>query len=129
MPAAYPAEAVHQITASVHPAKPWQERLGLLAPFLAAGSRRFVTDWQWLDAAEAQALVASLPADIDRIVVFRLYLHDIAQSLAAAYPLSSVVIDIDDWNPQPVDRSRWRCFACAGTTRPCECCRGQSSTP
>lgn len=96
IPVDYPAAAVHHITSDVHPGHPWPQRIGLVAPFLAAGSRRFVTDWQWLDADKAEALSASLPAAVDRIVVFRLYLHDVAQSLARAYPSASVAIDVDD---------------------------------
>lgn len=98
LPADYPAEAIRAIGAAVASGGRWQRLLTLLLPFTALVSRRGVVDWLTGNSVVLQRLTAELDAQpVARIVVFRLYLHDVAQSLAARFPHARLELDLDDY--------------------------------
>lgn len=98
LPAEYPAEAFWPLEDSVSPTRRYGRLAGLLLPGLAALSARFVTDWQqWNSTALPDALDARLAGEtVQRIVVFRLYLQGLGETLAARYPTAECELDLDD---------------------------------
>jgi glycosyltransferase involved in cell wall biosynthesis len=96
LPADYPAEALWWL--ALKPSPPACRAAGLLLPPLAACSRRFVRDWQHLpnDGLPADLARHLAGQHVARLVVFRLYLHDVAQSLARLTPNARCELDMDD---------------------------------
>jgi len=93
----YPAEAVLAIGAAIVPARRYELLLTMLFPFSVLWSRRGVIGWLPCNAAVLQALTASLDGQpVERIVVFRLYLHDVARTLTARFPQARTELDLDD---------------------------------
>lgn len=71
----------------------WRRAAALLLPFLALRPG-FATDWPQIDDEDFDRAVAD--HNPDRIVVFRLYLHDIATAAARRFPDARLEIDLDD---------------------------------
>lgn len=87
--------------ADVRPPARWQRRLGWLAPSLGAHCPGLVAHWQ-RPAAPAPALSAMATSfggrRVARLVVFRLYLHSVAQWLRARVAVERAELDLDDWD-------------------------------
>lgn len=98
LPADYPAEVLWPLAERLSTNRRFFRLGGLLLPLLAAGSRRFVSDWQrWQSTAQLDALAEHWAGEtVARIVVFRLYLHDLGEALAARYPKACCDLDLDD---------------------------------
>jgi len=95
-PADYPAASVFSVSGAMA-THGWRRWLGLALPLLAALSRRFVSDWRWPAPSSAQQLGSQLgDAAVTRIIVFRLYLHEIANLVSSRYPGASLELDMDD---------------------------------
>lgn len=93
----YPAEAIWAIGAAIAPVGRWQRLLAMLFPLLGLCWRGGVVDWLDCQPKALQALTAGLVGQpVQRIVVFRLYLHDIAEALATLFPQARVDMDLDD---------------------------------
>ncbi len=95
IPASYPAR-VWRVASSAPNAR-GARALGQLLPFLVVYSRRFGTGWVSGDPNQIDEFVVDLAgAKIDRIVVFRLFLHDVGQALSKALPTATLEMDCDD---------------------------------
>jgi len=95
-PVDYPAASVFSISGAMV-TDGWRRSLGLALPLLASLSRRFVSDWWWPAPSSSQHLATQLgDAAVTRIIVFRLYLHEIAHLVSARYPGASLELDMDD---------------------------------
>lgn len=98
VPPDYPAEAVWPLDRALAWPARFDRTLGLLLPILAPVSHRFVSDWPALrtpavlDRLEAQ--IGNRP--VERIVVYRLYLHAIARAVARRFPGARLDLDMDD---------------------------------
>ena len=73
--------------------------IGLLFPFLSLWFRGFVADWV-MPAQSVQVLeeLSSCIGEesVKRIVVYRLYLHDVALAIAERFPDAVMDLDLDD---------------------------------
>lgn len=98
VPREYPAERIWPLGVATTPTRGFCRVFGLLLPILVRYSRRFVTDWQQPGLPESlEQLTNALAAEpIRRIVVFRLYLHDIGEFLSRGFPAATVELDLDD---------------------------------
>ncbi|WP_313514284.1 glycosyltransferase [Pseudomonas sp.] len=98
LPSDYPAETLWPLADSVSITRRLQRLCGLLLPLLALVSTRFVSDWQrWNSSTSLDALEARLAGEaVQRIVVFRLYLQGLGQTLAARFPTAEYDLDLDD---------------------------------
>lgn len=98
IPLDYPAERIWPLRSATAPTRGGYRLLGLWLPFLARYSRRFVTDWQQPTSVTALDLLVSHLAEkpVRRIVVFRMYLHDIGEFLSRRFPATAVDLDLDD---------------------------------
>ncbi|ABM32647.1 glycosyltransferase [Paracidovorax citrulli] len=87
--------------ADLRPAAPWARRLGWLVPALGARWPALVAHWQ-VPREQAQALSAMAAAigdrPVARLVVFRLYLHGVAEWLRARLHVQRAELDLDDWD-------------------------------
>lgn len=94
----YPAETVLPIAPAIVTAGRRRLLLTVLFPFSVLFYRRGVIDWLPCEPATLHALTASLDGQpVQRIVVFRLYLHDVAQLLVQRFPLARTELDLDDF--------------------------------
>lgn len=98
LPTEYPAEALWSLAEAASSTRRSHRLIGLLAPFLALFTRRFVIDWQrWNSTSLLEALGTHLAGEtVQRIVVFRLYLQDLGPALATRYPRATCELDLDD---------------------------------
>ncbi len=97
-PAGYPAASVRSLSGLVRlPSRP-ERMAGALFPPLALLSHRFVLDWQ-ISRFEEPELAADA-GQVQRIVVFRVYLHDVAKSLFTRHPDATRILDMDDVESQ-----------------------------
>lgn len=85
-----PAATVHFLGATLAYPRPWQQVLGLVLPVIVPAWPTLAFDWP-----RPTALPAIAPP-IARIVVFRLYLHNVALALAACCPEATLELDVDD---------------------------------
>ena len=94
----YPAAKIWTLSAAPPASGRWQRAAGLILPGLALVSRRFVLDWHRPTSSTLlQALSASLSGGtVERIIVFRLYLHDVGLTLSCQFPAASLELDCDD---------------------------------
>lgn len=93
----YPAESVMAIGAATAPVGRWQRLLALLFPLVGLYKRGGVVDWLDCLPDALHRLTVSLESQpVQRIVVFRLYLHDFAQAFAARFPEARLDLDMDD---------------------------------
>lgn len=114
-PAANPcprAASVRFVEAHVPRRTLWRRRLALALPPLAL-CPGFATDW--LQTASGSDHLDALP-EPERIVVFRLYLHDIARAVMARFPGARIEIDLDDSEAR-TRMSVARCLARLGRLR------------
>ena len=86
----YPAASVYFIGANVPHGTRWRRRLTMLFPFLLL-LRGFGTDW--LQIQEPGNVPDREP---DLVLVFRLYLHDVARAILCRFPGARTEIDLDD---------------------------------
>ncbi len=100
--------------ADLRPAAPWPRRLGWLLPGLGTRWPATVAHWQ-MPAARAPALSGLAAAiggrRVARLVVFRLYLHGVAEWLRARLPVERAEMDLDDWDSATLDSAagaQWR---------------------
>lgn len=98
IPRDYPAERIWPLGQATVPTRGFYRVFGLLLPVLVRCSRRFVTDWQQpVSMAALDDLASQLAAvPVRRIVVFRLYLHDIGVALSRRFPAAALDLDMDD---------------------------------
>ena len=98
IPENYPAEAVWAIGAKLSAPK-FLRAIGLLLPFLSPWFRNTVIDWFELPRAapilyELETCLAR--ESVRRIVVFRLYMHNIALEVSGRFPEAVMDLDMDD---------------------------------
>jgi hypothetical protein len=67
-----------------------QQLLGLALPAIVPARPALAFDWP------RPAALPAIPPPVARIVVFRLYLHHVAQALAARFPAATLELDMDD---------------------------------
>ena len=89
-PDRYPAVGVRPV--AVRTPNPLERWAGIGLPALATLSPRFVYDWSFLSPSEDLAI----DGRVDRIVVFRCYLHGVAQQLFRRFPQAKRTLDMDD---------------------------------
>lgn len=98
LPPDYPAFSLRSLAPGLIPIKPWLKRLGVACPFMAVISRRTVAEWalplKHLTDLPEIADLARL--SVQRVVVFRLYLHDVAAALSPLWPTATTELDLDD---------------------------------
>lgn len=112
LPPHYPAAQVRAVGDFTETRRRFRKLLGLLCPAAALLSRRFVLDWQ----VPAAGFVAAAGGDlagtaVARIVVFRLYLHDLGLALSRRFPAAAPELDLDDLESETrrsVAASLWR---------------------
>jgi glycosyltransferase involved in cell wall biosynthesis len=99
IPKDYPAEQVWHLATSVAAASRTGRTIGLLCPPLCLAYHRFVFDWRRLaNQSLLEDCVRSLRTQsVIKVVVFRLYLHDIAQALINHLPSATAELDMDDF--------------------------------
>lgn len=85
----------------LEPPAPWARRLGWLLPALGARRPGLVAHWL-LPRAHAPGLAAMAQAigarPVARLVVFRLYLHGVADRLRGLLAVQRAELDLDDWD-------------------------------
>ncbi|MCQ4296213.1 glycosyltransferase family 4 protein [Pseudomonas stutzeri] len=98
IPLDYPAERIWPLRSATAPTRGVYRLVGLWLPFLARYSRRLVTDWQQPTSVTALDFLVSHLAEepVRRIVVFRLYLHEIGEVLSRRFPAAAIDLDLDD---------------------------------
>jgi glycosyltransferase involved in cell wall biosynthesis len=99
LPEDYPARAVWPIGQGLEKTAGLFRLAGWLCPFLALFTRRVVTDWRRCVSPDASldALRAHLNGlPVRRVVVFRLYLHDVGRAVNARIPCDRLDLDMDD---------------------------------
>lgn len=101
----YPAAGVHHVKTTRAPGSRLGRMLKMLAPPCCLLSRRGVADWQHLTPELEAELSSFRLADgaVTRIIVFRFYLHDLAQALSKRWPQARMELDMDDLE----SRTRW----------------------
>lgn len=96
MPADYPAASVLPLQAMIRPPSLRQRLLGVLCPPVTLLSRRFMLDWSMPRHESVGTELIDDTAPVQRIVVFRAYLHDIASELFKRFPDAERTLDMDD---------------------------------
>ena len=98
LPADYPAEVVWPLPRTARRPSRWLRALGYLLPPLCLLQRRTVAEWRSPRGGRGleQALDRLAQAPVERIVVFRLYLHDLAEVVAQRCPQARLELDMDD---------------------------------
>ncbi|MDP4590911.1 MAG: hypothetical protein NWS57_07460, partial [Burkholderiaceae bacterium] len=98
IPKDYPAEQVWHIATREAAATRTGRTMGLLCPPLCLPYHRFVLDWQLpANQSKLEDCVKSLRAQpVTQVVVFRLYMHDLAQVLIDSFPSAMAELDMDD---------------------------------
>lgn len=92
----YPATTVRSIAAQLRPPSPTERKLGLLLPFLTPLSRHLVLDWLIPHDGWPDRSAVPEGETVERIVVFRAYLHEVAARLFDLYPDAARTLDMDD---------------------------------
>ncbi len=101
LPPHYPAAKVRALGDVTRSTARWRRLTGLLFPPAALISRRFVLDWQVPAAGFAAAAGEGVAwSAVDRIVVFRLYLHDLGLCLSRLAAAAGMELDLDDLESQ-----------------------------
>ncbi|MFM2275388.1 MAG: hypothetical protein RL211_1260 [Pseudomonadota bacterium] len=98
LPKADPATGVWTVAATTAVTSRGRRALGLLFPPLCLLSRRYLADWVHLAGGDiSDDLGNELGREpVERVVVFRLYLHDVALAIARRFPLAALELDMDD---------------------------------
>ncbi len=98
LPPDYPAEGVWPLGESLALPGRFRRAIGLMLPWLALCSRRFIADWPQVMPAPDLNRLAGLreSGPVARIIVFRLYLHDVGQAVARLFPDAAAFLDMDD---------------------------------
>lgn len=122
LPADYPAEAVWPLPRTARRPSRWRRALGWLLPPVCLLQRRTVAEWRRPRGGRMleQALDRLAEAPVERIVVFRLYLHDLAEVVAQRCPQARLELDMDDLESHTrwsVAGSLWRMGRHAEATR------------
>lgn len=95
LPRDYPAASVRFIPARVPPGTRWRRRLTILFPFLVL-LRGFGTDWLQLEDSRDLAACGLSEKKPDLVLVYRIYLDDIAAAILRECPDARTGIDLDD---------------------------------
>ncbi len=99
IPPDYPAEGVWRTANAKVSAPRFLRAIGLLFPFLSIWFRNLAVDWLNLppSAPVLYELEACLTGEsVQRIVVLRLYMHDIALAVSGWFPNAIMNLDLDD---------------------------------
>jgi polysaccharide biosynthesis protein PslH len=98
IPEDYPAEKIWMTANAKQLGSKFRRWIGLLFPFLAPWFRSLVVDWRRLTPSDTmlRELEISLGRSIEYIVVFRLYMHNIALELSSRFPDAIMDLDLDD---------------------------------
>lgn len=98
LPTDYPAEGVWPVAAASVASSRAGRALGLLFPPLGLLSRRYLSDWiHPIEDPVLDSLAARLTGTpVARMVVFRLYLHDVALTTAGRFQIAALELDMDD---------------------------------
>ena len=100
-PPAWPAGVrLWRASADLLPVSPGLRRLGWLLPGLCGRWPRAAAHWQ-APAGQAPtlaAMAAAIGRPVARLVVFRLYLHGVAERLCRLLPVQRRELDLDDWD-------------------------------
>ncbi len=104
-PPDYPAAAVYHVRTALASGTQVGRALRMVLFPWCLVSRRGVADWLQV-TPELEAVLSSpwlAGAPVERIVVFRFYLHDLAQAVSKHWPQAEMEIDLDDIE----SRTRW----------------------
>jgi polysaccharide biosynthesis protein PslH len=99
IPTDYPAERVWLTPNGKVSASRLQRATGLLFPFLVPWFRSLVVDW--LDLPQSDRTLLELETclareSVQHIVVFRLYMHNLALAVSSCFPNAIMSLDLDD---------------------------------
>ncbi len=95
----YPAEKVWG-KESIRVVTPPNRKYGKHFPLLAFFTRRFIDDWVNISPSQPFSDELSLflsKAQVEHIVIFRLYMHELGLLLSRRFPKAILELDIDDW--------------------------------
>ncbi len=98
VPADYPAEGVWSVQTKTSSAPKLLRILGILFPPICLLSRRVIADWHFpIKMSAFDHYISELSGeDVNRIVVFRFYLHGLGQIISRYYPSAKLELDMDD---------------------------------
>ena len=98
VPADYPAEGVWSVQTKTTSAPKLLRILGILFPPICLLSRRVIADWHFpIKMSAFDHYISELSGeDVNRIVVFRFYLHGLGQIISRYYPSAKLELDMDD---------------------------------
>ena len=98
VPADYPAEGVWSVQTKTSSAPKLLRILGILFPPICLLSRRVIADWHFpIKMSAFDHYISELSGeDVNRIVVFRFYLHGLGQIILRYYPSAKLELDMDD---------------------------------
>ena len=98
VPADYPAEGVWSVQTKTSSAPKLLRILGILFPPICLLSRRVIADWHFpIKMSAFDHYISELSGeDVNRIVVFRFYLHGLGQIISRYYPTAKLELDMDD---------------------------------
>lgn len=103
IPENYPAERVWYMNVTVTTALRLLKVIGLMFPVASVWNRNLVTDWITLSSSAIlwNQMKACLSRErVQRILVFRLYLHEVAMKLSQLFPDAIQDLDMDDHESQ-----------------------------
>ena len=98
VPADYPAEGVWSVQTKTSSAPKLLRILGILFPPICLLSRRVIADWHFpIKMSAFDHYISELSGEyVNRIVVFRFYLHGLGQIISRYYPTAKLELDMDD---------------------------------
>ena len=98
VPADYPAEGVWSVQTKTSSAPKLLRILGIFFPPICLLSRRVIADWHFpIKMSAFDHYISELSGeDVNRIVVFRFYLHGLGQIISRYYPTAKLELDMDD---------------------------------
>ncbi len=98
VPADYPAEGVWSVQTKTSSAPKLLRILGIFFPPICLLSRRVIADWRFpIKMSAFDHYISELSGEyVDRIVVFRFYLHGLGQIISRYYPNAKLELDMDD---------------------------------
>ena len=98
VPADYPAEGVWSVQTKTSSAPKLLRILGILFPPICLLSRRVIADWHFpIKMSAFDHYISELSGEnVNRIVVFRFYLHGLGQIISRYYPSAKLELDMDD---------------------------------
>jgi glycosyltransferase involved in cell wall biosynthesis len=101
----YPAASVFHFKVTPSSGTRFARAFGMLVFPWCLLSRRGVADWQHVtpELESVMSLARLFGEKVDRIIVFRFYLHDLAQAVSKQWPQAEMEIDMDDIE----SKTRW----------------------